>query len=66
VYDNVEFEILPLSNFVSSDRCSTTSALLDATLSPYDEEADDRVAQAIKARSCVKRPGGHAPRPKAA
>lgn len=57
VYDGVEFEIIPLSHFTSSDRVGTASAVLENSVTPYDEEHDERVQQAKKARSCVKRLG---------
>lgn len=61
VYEGIEFEIIPISNFTSSDLIVTVSQVIDRTLTPYDEEHDERVAQAKKARSFVKRLGGRDP-----
>jgi len=51
VYENVEYEILPVSNFVSSPLVTTTSALLASMITPEDEEHDERVIHAKHARA---------------
>jgi hypothetical protein len=53
-YDGVLYEVLPVSNFVSSPLVSTTSELLASIITPEDEEHDERVARAKHARSkCI-------------
>lgn len=56
VYDGVEYEILPVSNFECSPLISTTSELLASSITPEDEEHDERVAHAKHARSHVQNP----------
>lgn len=51
VYEGCEYEVLPLSNFVSSPLVTTTSALLASMITPEDEEHDERVAHAKHARA---------------
>ena len=61
VYEGIEFEIIPLSHFAASPLCSTTSAVLASMITPEEEDHEDRVLQAKKARACVKRPFGQPP-----
>jgi hypothetical protein len=61
VYEGIEFEIVPLDNFQASPLCSTTCSLLASMITPEEEDHEDRVAQAKKARSCVKNPFGKSP-----
>lgn len=56
VYDGIEFEVLPLSNFVSSPLVSTTSELLASMITPEDEDHEERVVNAKYARSRVTTP----------
>jgi hypothetical protein len=54
VYDGIEFEVIPISNFVSSPLVTTTSELIAALITPEEEDHEDRVAQAKRARSFVR------------
>lgn len=58
VYEGVEFEIVPLDTFGSSPLCGTASRLLMAQITVEEEEHEERVLHAKKARAAVKRPFG--------
>jgi hypothetical protein len=56
VYDGVEYEVLPLSNFVSSPLVTTAAALLSSQVTIEEEEHEDRVIHAKRARSFLTNP----------
>ncbi len=55
VYDGIEFEVLPLANFESSPLCGTASEVLEASVTPEDEDHECRVIQAKHAVSCRRK-----------
>lgn len=54
VYEGIEYEILELTD-LTSPLCGTSCGMIAAEISIEEDEHEDRVLQAKKARAAVKR-----------